>query len=77
MEIIHFPTLAIGTVFTVDYETFTKLTELTFRDPYGLERYIDPLFDAKLGKVLAGQAAAAVPTVDTSAKVVKGESEQE
>jgi hypothetical protein len=75
-EIKHFPTLAIGTVFTVDGETFIKHSELVFRDPYGLEHYIDPLFDVKLGRELAGKAVAA-PQVDTSAKIVKGESEQE
>jgi len=76
MQITHFPTLAIGATFVVDGETFTKNSELTFRDPYGLEHYIDPLFDVKLGKVLAGQSAAPSPDVDTSVKIVKGESEQ-
>lgn len=76
MQIIHFPTLAIGSTFVVDGEAFVKNTELTFRDPYGLEHYIDPLFDAKLGKVLAGGSTEASPDIDTSAKVVKSESEQ-
>jgi hypothetical protein len=76
MQIIHFPTLPIGAAFVVDGEAFTKLTELTFRDPYGMEHYIDPLFDIKLGKVLAEKAAAAQTIVDTSAKIVKDEPEQ-
>jgi hypothetical protein len=76
MQIVHFPKLAIGAVFTVDGETFTKYSELIFRDLYGLEHYIDPLFDAKLGREIAGQAAASVPVVDVSVKVVKDETEQ-
>jgi hypothetical protein len=57
MKIEHFLTLLkVGDTFVVDGEKFTKLTELTYRDSYGLEHYIDPLFDAKLGKVLAEQA---------------------
>jgi hypothetical protein len=76
MEIKHFPTLAIGAVFTVDGETFTKHSELVYRDPYGMERYIDPLFDAKLGREIANTAAAAAPVADVSAKIAKGEPEQ-
>ena len=56
MEIVNFPKIAIGATFVVDGEKYTKTEELVFRDAYGLERYIDPLFDAKLGKVLAAQA---------------------
>jgi hypothetical protein len=73
MKIEHFLTLLkIGDVFVVDGEKFTKLTELTYRDAYGLEHYIDPLFDVKLGRELAAQAEAAVAkVVDTSATIVK------
>ena len=72
MKIEHFLTLLkIGDVFTVDEEKFTKLTELTYRDAYGLEHYIDPLFDIKLGKALANLASPAAPQVDTSATIVK------
>jgi hypothetical protein len=76
MEIINFPALAVGATFVVDGEAFTKRSELVFTDYIGIEHYIDPLFDAKLGKALAAIAAAAAPAVDTSAKIVKGESEQ-
>jgi hypothetical protein len=73
MKIEHFLTLLkIGDAFSVDGETFIKLTELTYKDAYGLEHYIDPLFDVKLGKALAEAASSAVDTaVDTSAKIVK------
>jgi hypothetical protein len=82
MQIINFPTLVIGATFAVDGEVFTKLTELTFRDAYGMEHYIDPLFDAKLGRIWAeakaeaDKTAAAAAAVDTSAKIVKDEPEQ-
>jgi len=72
LQIIHFPTIAIGATFVVDGEKYIKHSELVFRDYNNLEHYIDPLFDAKLGKELAGQAAAA-PQVDTSATIVKSE----
>jgi hypothetical protein len=72
MKIEHFLTLLkIGDTFVVDGEKFTKLTELTYRDAYGLEHYIDPLFDVKLGKVLNAVAEVASTVVDTSAKIVK------
>jgi hypothetical protein len=77
MEIKHFPTLPIGATFAVDGEAYTKTSELVFRDLYGFEHYIDPLFDAKLGRELAGRATANTPQVDTSARTVKGEPEQE
>lgn len=77
MEIKHFPTLAVGSVFIVDGETFTKHSELVYRDVYGMERYIDPFFDAKLGKELTNTIVAATPAVDTSAQIVKNEAEQE
>lgn len=75
MEIVHFFTLKIGESFSVDGEKYIKHTDLVFRDYNGLEHYIDPLFDAKLGAELAGKAAVA-PVVDISAKIVKDETEQ-
>jgi hypothetical protein len=72
MKIEHFLTLLkIGDVFSVDGEKFTKLTELTYKDAYGLEHYIDPLFDVKLGKELAGLAESAAQQINTSATIVK------
>ncbi len=66
MKIVNFPKIAIGATFSVDGETYTKSEGLIYRDAFGFERYIDPLFDAKIGKELA-----AAPQVDTSAKIVK------
>jgi hypothetical protein len=71
MEIVHFFKLANGASFVVDGEVFTKLEGLVYRDAFGLEHYIDPLFDVKLGKVLAEEAAKVAPQVDTSATIVK------
>ena len=70
MEIKYFHTLKIGDSFVVDGEKYIKHSELVFRDAYGFEHYIDPLFDVKLGKALADQQES-TPEVDTSAKIVK------
>lgn len=59
MEIVHFLKLPNGATFVVDGETFTKHEGLVYTDAFGLEHYIDPLFDAKLGKALAAQKAEA------------------
>jgi hypothetical protein len=73
LEIVHFHLLKIGEVFNVDGERFVKHDDLTYTDVYGMQHYIDPLFDAKIGKF---SVKASTPIVDTSAKVVKDESEQ-
>jgi hypothetical protein len=52
MEIKHFPTLPVGANFVIDGESFIKKDEVSFRDAYGMEHMIDPLTDAKLGRVL-------------------------
>lgn len=68
----NFSKIKIGTWFSAsDGEKYKKTSELTYDDAYGLERYIDPLFDKKIGK-----AADSTPVVDTSAKVVKGASDE-
>jgi 5-methylcytosine-specific restriction protein A len=60
--------IKIGDSFTAsDGETYFKTSDLCFNDAYGLEHYIDPLFDRKIGA-----PANAAPSVDTSAKIVKG-----
>jgi hypothetical protein len=57
----------------VEGEAFIKRSELVYTDSLGLERYIDPLFDAKIGRMQeAGAKAAALPApgvLDTSARV--------
>lgn len=64
----NFSKIKIGEFFEAsDGEKYKKTTELTFNDAYGLEHYIDPLFDKKIG---APQTTA--PIIDTSARIVKG-----
>ena len=52
MEIKHFHNLPVGASFVVDGESYIKKDEVSFRNAYGIEQNIDPLFDAKLGKAL-------------------------
>jgi len=77
MEIVNFPKIGIGEFFVVDGEKFKKHSELVFVDTAGIERYIDPLFDRKLGKELAAQmpAPAVVPPpfVDAETGGIKAE----
>lgn len=69
----NFSKIKVGTWFTAsDGEKYKKTSELTYDDSYGLERYIDPLFDKKIGSTVADTSK----TIDTSAKVVKGSSEE-
>jgi hypothetical protein len=62
----NFSKIKVGATFKAGGETFKKTSDLTFDDVNGIEQYIDPLFDRKIG-------ADAVPPVkvDTSAKIVK------
>jgi hypothetical protein len=60
MEITHFPTLPLGANFVIDGMAYTKTSELVYRDSVGIECYIDPLFDAKIGKMKEAAAKAAV-----------------
>jgi len=53
MEIVNFPKIGIGEFFVVDGEKFKKHSELVYLDTAGIEHYIDPLFDRKLGAVVA------------------------
>lgn len=77
MEIIHFPKIKVGEVFMIDGERFKKHDELTYQDAYGLQHYIDPLFDRKIGVWLNEEAAKlTAPQVDTSAKIEKSEDEE-
>jgi len=76
LEIVHFHLLKIGEVFVVDGERFVKHDDLTYTDAFGMQHYIDPLFDAKIGKYSATGKASTQPQTDVSAKIVKGESEQ-
>ena len=79
MEIVHFSKIKIGEVFVIDGERFKKHDDLTYHDAYGLEHYIDPLFDVKIGRWLSEEAEKlaklTAPQVDTSAKIEKGETE--
>lgn len=52
MEITHFHSLPVGAMFTIDGEGFRKTSEVAYRGVDGLERYIDPITDAKLGKAM-------------------------
>jgi hypothetical protein len=52
MEIKHFHNLPVGAAFVVDGESYIKKDGVSFRNAYGMEQNIDPLFDAKLGKAL-------------------------
>jgi hypothetical protein len=69
LEIVHFHLLKIGEVFNVDGERYVKHDDLTYTDVFGMQHYIDPLFDAKIGKF----TKAVAPQTDTSAKIVKDE----
>lgn len=62
----NFSKIKIGSTFKAGGETYKKTSDLTFDDVNGIEQYIDPIFDRKIG-------AEAVPPlkIDTSAKVVK------
>lgn len=68
-EIKNFPLIAIGSLFTVDGETFRKTSDLIFTDVAGIERYIDPLFDKKLTPKPAPAPVAVVAGVNPSDNV--------
>jgi len=59
----NFSALKPGQRFFIDGEPFVKTGDLTYDDAAKIERYIDPMADAKI----AGTAPAAVaePTTDT------------
>jgi hypothetical protein len=56
---------------TTDGERYKKTGPLTFDSLVGIEQYIDPLFDKKIGQ----PTSAAQSGIDTSARVVKSEPE--
>ena len=65
----NFSKIKMGALFTTsDGETYKKTSELTFDDMIGIEHYIDPFIDKKIGPT-------AVPStgqkIDTSARIVK------
>lgn len=65
----NFSKIKIGSYFEAsDGEKYKKTSELTYDDAYGLEHYIDPMFDKKINQPVTN-----APGVDTSAKVVKDE----
>ena len=67
----NFSKVKTGDYFTAsDGEKYKKTSELTFDDSYGLEHYMDPLFDKKIGAPLVTPKS-----IDTSARVVKEEFE--
>ena len=58
--------IKVGARFTAsDGESYKKTSELTYDDSYGMERYIDPLFDRKINAPLDTRGG-----VDTSARIV-------
>lgn len=66
----NFSKVKMGSLFTTsEGETFKKTSDLTFDDMAGIEHYIDPFFDKKIGAA----PKATKPDVDTSARVVKEE----
>lgn len=66
----NFTKIKIGSIFkTADGESYRKTSELTFDDMAGIEHYIDPFFDKKIG------TAVAAPVIDTSARIVKNNTE--
>src|ERR1700677_5106052 len=68
----NFSKIKIGKLFTTsDGDTFKKTTELTFDDMAGIEHYIDPFFDKKIGAAENIQ-----PDVDTSARIIIGGKEE-
>ena len=72
MEIKHFQNLPVGANFVVDGESYIKKDEVSFRNAYGIEQNIDPLFDAKLGKALGlVEAPVAAPATVKLQGVVK------
>ena len=75
MEIKHFHNLPVGANFVVDGESYIKKDEVSFRNAYGIEQNIDPLFDAKLGKALGLVSAevAPPPTVKLQGTVKGGQ----
>lgn len=70
----NFSKIKMGSLFTTsDGETFKKTSDLTFEDMAGIEHYLDPFIEKKIGQ----KPVDAKPTVDTSARVVKsGETEE-
>ena len=74
MQIKHFQNLPVGASFVIDGESYIKKDEVSFRNAYGIEQNIDPIFDAKLGKALGLVAAevAPPPTVKLQGTVVDG-----
>ena len=67
LVVTNFSKIQINDFFDVDGEKYKKTSQLTFNDMVGLEHYIDPLFDRKIG----APPAPPVKGIDTSAKVVK------
>lgn len=73
MAITNFGKIKIGEFFVVDGESYKKHDELCYVDGAGIQRYIDPLFDAKIGSPKPLKKDPNI--VDTSAKIVKGDDE--
>ncbi len=65
----NFSKIKIGATFhTSEGEAYKKTSELTFESlSTGIEQYIDPFFDKKIGTGVSTSA----PAIDTSARVVK------
>lgn len=64
----NFSKIKIGSTFTTsDGEVYKKTSELTYDDSVGMERYIDPFFDKKIG---AAAKAVSKPDIDISARVI-------
>ena len=77
-DIVHFAKLKIGESFVIEGELFKKYSDLIYTDIIGLEHYIDPLFDKKVGRMIDAisggtPAPAAVPQVNTSATIEKAD----
>lgn len=65
----NFSKIKMGAMFTTsDGETYKKTSELTFDDMIGIEHYIDPFIDKKIGP---GAVPSTGGVIDTSARVVK------
>lgn len=57
-----FSKVKTGSIFTTtDGEQFKKTSDLTFDDMAGLEHYIDPFFDRKIGTPVPAVAAPKAP----------------
>jgi hypothetical protein len=76
MGITNFSNIKIGEYFVVDGESYKKHDELIYIDGAGIQRYIDPLFDKRIGK--KPETSKKDPNIiDVSAKIVKGDEEAE